>query len=108
MYHASQHPVIWLGLYRDLEGTLSACDTCNLNAKLNPKLPPRPIADPEYPFQMISLEYFNIKGKQWLVLVDRYSGWFGLRYLAWSCQRGWKRQFPPQWREFPPLGRPQT
>ena len=53
MYHAAQHPVIWLGLYRDLEGTLSACDTCNLNAKLNPKLPPRPIADPEYPFQMI-------------------------------------------------------
>ena len=47
MYHAAQHSVMWPGLYRDLEGIRSACDACNLNAKSNPKLPPRPIEDPE-------------------------------------------------------------
>ena len=61
MYHAAQH---WPGLYRDLEGIQSACDTCNLNSKSNPKLPPRPIADPEYLFEMILLDYFYCKGKQ--------------------------------------------
>ena len=93
MYHAAQHSVMWPGLYRDLEGIRSACDACNLNAKSNPKLPPRPVADPEYPFQMISLDYFNIKGKQWLVLVDRYSGWFCLRYHSGEATNKELRQF---------------
>ena len=35
---------------------------CIVNAKSNPNLHPWPIADPDY---------FNIKGKQWLVIVDR-------------------------------------
>ena len=54
-----------------MEGIQNACDAYNKNTKSNPKLPPRPIADPEYPFQMILMDYFSIKGKQWLVLVDR-------------------------------------
>ena len=74
MYHAALHSVVWPGLKAALQGVRDACDSCNVNAPSNPKLPPRPIEDPEYPFQMISADYFNCKGKTWLIVVDRYSG----------------------------------
>ena len=74
MFHAAQLSVTWTGLYKDLGRVRARCDTCNLNAKLNSNLPPRPFQDPESPFQMISLDYFSVKGKQWLVCVDRHSG----------------------------------
>ena len=35
---------------------------------------------PEFPFQMICADYFDIKGKSWLVIVDRFSGWLSLHY----------------------------
>ena len=45
--------------HQDLRRVRAMCETtCNLNAKSNSNLPPRPIQDPEYPFQMISLDYF--------------------------------------------------
>ena len=34
----------------------------------------------EYPFQMIVADYFDVKGKSWLVIADRFSGWLSLHY----------------------------
>ena len=42
---------------------------------LNPNLPPTPPAQPEYPFQRIAADYFTFLGKNYLVVVDRYSNW---------------------------------
>merc|ERR1712055_43557 len=39
---------MWPGLHDDLEGVRRACDSCNVNARSNSNLPPRPIEDPEY------------------------------------------------------------
>ena len=93
MYHAAQHSVMWPGLHDDLEGVRRACDSCNVNARSNSNLPPRPIEDPEYPFQMISMDYFTEKGKQWLILADRYSGWFCLRYHPGEATNKGLREF---------------
>ena len=38
-------------------------------------MPSVPPPQPNYPMQMISLDYFNSAGKNVLVIVDRYSGW---------------------------------
>ena len=43
-------------------------------------MPPLPVASPEYPFQMVCGDYFDVKGKSWLVLVDRFTGWLSLFY----------------------------
>ena len=36
---------------------------------------PKQLASPEYPFQMIVMDYCNVKGKAWLVIADWFTGW---------------------------------
>ena len=43
-------------------------------------MPPHSLASPDYPFQMVVADYCNIKGKSWLVLCDRFSGWLSVQY----------------------------
>ena len=44
--------------------------------------PPARLASPEYPFQMIFTDYCSIKGKTWLVIVDRFTGWLSVFYFS--------------------------
>ena len=44
-------------------------------------MPPAPLTSPEYPFHMLVADYFDIKGKTWLVTADRFSGWASVRYF---------------------------
>ena len=44
-------------------------------------MPPLPLASPEFPMQMIVADYFDVKGKSWLVLADRFTGWLSLFYF---------------------------
>ena len=44
-------------------------------AKSNPQAPPAQPADPQYPFQQLAADYFHYGGKNYLVIVDRYSHW---------------------------------
>ena len=37
--------------------------------------------DPSFPFQQVAADYFVIKGHTYLVLVDRYSGWFTVSHF---------------------------
>ena len=34
-----------------------------------------PLPEVEYPFQQVCSDYFSMEGVQYLVMVDRYSGW---------------------------------
>merc|ERR1712059_115382 len=67
--------VWWPGLAADLGRTREQCTTCRVNAPSQPAAPPKPLPSPDYPFQMISGDYFHYAGKEYLLLVDRYSGW---------------------------------
>ena len=53
----------------------SQCWRCDTNAPSQPKEPPVPLPRVEYPFQQICSDYFSLEGRQYLVMVDRYSGW---------------------------------
>ena len=48
------------------------------------KMPPAPLTSPEYPFHMLMADYFDIKGKTWLVTADRFSGVLNLCPM-WIC-----------------------
>ena len=37
--------------------------------------PPSDLTLPDYPFQMISSDYFTYNSKEYVVIVDRYSNW---------------------------------
>ena len=58
--------------HQDEEGELP---TVNSNTPSQTKEPPAPLPDLQYSFQQICLDYFTLKARQYLVIVDRYSGW---------------------------------
>ena len=51
-------------------------------------MPPQPLASPDYPFQMVVADYCNVKGKSWLVLCDRFSGWLSVQYFPREATAG--------------------
>ena len=51
------------------------------SAPSQPAMPPAPLTSQEYPFHMLVADYFNIKGKMWLVTADRFSGWVSVQYF---------------------------
>ena len=67
--------VWWPGLSVDLARVRELCGKCKLVAPSQPAAPPKPVPLPDYPFQMLSSDYFDHGGQSYLVAVDRYSGW---------------------------------
>ena len=45
-------------------------------------MPPFLPEDPEYPFQSVCADFFSLEGKNYLVIVDRYSNWLTVCSLA--------------------------
>ena len=67
--------VYWPGITGDLTRIRAECRACNRIAKSNPAQPPTIPAEPQYPFQMLSADYFHHMGHYYAVIVDRYSNW---------------------------------
>ena len=80
MQDRAKHAVFWAGITGDIERTRRNCSFCERNAPSQSAMPPLPLASPQYPFQMIVADYFDVKGKSWLVIADRFSGWLSLHY----------------------------
>ena len=71
----SQNSVWWPKFSEDVQSVRDACAVCRRNAPSQPQLPSVPPPNPDYPMQLIATDYFNYAGKNYLVIVDRYSGW---------------------------------
>ena len=67
--------VWWPGIAADIQRVRDGCGKCTVNAPSQPAAPPKPLPKPQYPFQMLSSDYFAYTGRTYLVVVDRYSGW---------------------------------
>ena len=81
MHDRAMDAVFWLGLYKDLERVRDSCTYCNKVAPTQAALPPHKPISPDYPFQMIVMDYCNIKGKSWLIIADRFTGWVSTFYF---------------------------
>ena len=44
-------------------------------------IPPKPLVNPNYPFQYVDADYCSIKAKKWLIFADRFAGWVSVWYL---------------------------
>ena len=67
--------VFWPGLIADITKIRLECSECNKIAKSNPQTPPYPPTEPEFPFQQLAADYFQMGGINYVVVVDRYSHW---------------------------------
>ncbi|XP_021341459.1 uncharacterized protein LOC110442268 [Mizuhopecten yessoensis] len=67
--------VYWPDITVDIARVRDQCSYCHQMAKSNPMQPQSDITPPDYPFQMICSDYFTYNGKDYVVIVDRYSNW---------------------------------
>ena len=65
----------------DLKNIRENCHYCNSIAPRHTKEPLILTPDPEFPFQEVAGDFFFVKGHTYLVLVDRYSGWFTVSHF---------------------------
>ena len=65
----------WPGMTPAITDLRSKCSACNRMAPSQPSAPPTPPSVPVYPFQCVAADYFTYRGRSFLVMVDRYSGW---------------------------------
>ena len=72
------------GISLDIQKKRDTCLTCTRNAPSQPMTRPVAPPSPEYPFQMLVGDYFSLHGHNYLVLADRYSGWFSV----YHCGKG--------------------
>ncbi|MEL6802917.1 MAG: DDE-type integrase/transposase/recombinase, partial [Bacteroidota bacterium] len=73
--------IYWPFMNRDLKNVRINCNYCNEIAPKHTKEPLVLTPDPDFPFQQVAADYFSVKGHNYLVLVDRYSGWFTISYF---------------------------
>ena len=81
MHDRAMQAVYWPGLFKDLEKVRNSCTYCNKAAPTQAALPPHTPLSPDYPFQMIVMDYCSIKGKSWLICADRFTGWVSTFYF---------------------------
>nr|XP_039263276.1 uncharacterized protein K02A2.6-like [Styela clava] len=67
--------VYWPNISIDISRIRDSCGHCHRMAKSNAMQPPADITPPDYPFQKICSDYFTYRGKDYVVIVDRYSNW---------------------------------
>ena len=65
----------WFGMDADINQTRNQCGDCNEMAPSNVKEPASAIREPEYPWQLAVVDYFDKLGHHYLVAADRFSGW---------------------------------
>ena len=82
MWNRAEISVFWPGLRQDIETIRSKCTTCRVVAPSQAKLPPHPPPEPEYPFQEVCSDFFQLEGSTYLVTVDRLTGWPDVRQMG--------------------------
>ena len=75
MIARAEMSVFWPGITSDIHQVRSRCLACNKMTPSQPQAPPTDISYPKYPFQMLCADFFTYRGKNYLVVVDRYSNW---------------------------------
>ena len=75
MKSAARQRLWWPGMDSDIMQHREQCRTCNGMSPSNQREPLEERMEPEYPFQLIVADFFDLHGVNYLVVADRYTGW---------------------------------
>ena len=82
MIKRAEQSLFWTSITTNIMRTRAMCRTCVTNSPLQPAgksvLPP----SPSYPFQLVVADYYHMNGLNYLVIVDRYTGWLSVLYVG--------------------------
>jgi transposase InsO family protein len=70
----------WTGLSTDIAAMISQCDRCQLLRASQAAEPLQNQPQPIEPMQSVSMDLYEVRGRHFLVMVDRYS------YFCWTAQ----------------------
>jgi hypothetical protein len=68
--------VFWPLMTRDIQEWVANCDPCNATKPQQQKETLMPEAIPDYPWEMIAMDFADLNNKLFLITVDRYSDFF--------------------------------
>ena len=71
----ARQSVYWPGIDNDIKNVVASCRKCQQLLPSQQREPLMTEPEPAYPFQSVSADYFSYAGKQYLIYVDRKSGW---------------------------------
>lgn len=78
----ARETMFWPTIYSDIEKEVSKCGPCNALKPHQPKEPLQSHVVPDLPWSLTAADIFEWEGKEHLVLVDSYSGWFEIDRLT--------------------------
>ena len=65
----------WPGMSADIQSSVEACEACQLFQASQPKETLRRAQEPTRPFEQLSADMFNYGGREYMVYVDKFTGW---------------------------------
>ena len=74
--------VFWPGMNIQIEDKIMSCNTCKSHENAQPQAPLIPSEIPEYPWQVLGSDLFQIAGANYLLNVDYYSKWVNVTKLT--------------------------
>ena len=74
--------LFWPKMSRDIEVEVKKCEVCNAHRNHQQKEPLLPHAIPQRAWSKVGADLFEIDGRNYLLMVDYYSGFFELDYLS--------------------------
>ena len=75
MKSSARYRFFWPGMDAAITQKRAQCRTCQRIAPSQPAEPPLDPPCPEFPFEMVAIDFFELAGNHYMVCVDRYSGW---------------------------------
>jgi hypothetical protein len=76
MRSRASNSVYWPGINHDIKQTRINCKSCNKISPSQAQEPLQMLPSSDYPFQHICADAFQIGRSHYVVVVDRFSGWF--------------------------------
>lgn len=80
----AREAVFWPNINKDLSNLISNCDVCLSHRKNNQKEELKPHEIPDRPWAKVGVDLFQLKGRDYLLLVDYYSKFFEIVELQYT------------------------
>ena len=80
MKRLAQDLFFWPGITRDIQALVASCEPCRQVLPSQPK-EPLVLNSADYPLQQLGCDLFNLDGKNYLAIVDRFSGFIWVKPL---------------------------
>jgi hypothetical protein len=74
----AREAIYWPKMNHDIKRVIESCFSCQTMSRSNEKQPMIVRNLPEYPFQRVSMDYFECLGRKYLVIIDAFSHWFDI------------------------------